>query len=145
VIFKSAPRVFTKLKNHKYETQSPPLRPESSGELDVSAHDGNSLAVNSTKIGVLEESNKVCLGSFLKGKNGGRLPSEFTVVIIANFPDESLERKFSQKELSGFLVPSNLSEGDRTGSEPMGPLNPTPPGMSLPCSLPGKSLLGLLG
>lgn len=39
--------------------------PDSSGQLDVSWHYGDSSCMNTAKIGILKQVNKVCLGSFL--------------------------------------------------------------------------------
>ena len=42
------------------------LSPDSSGQLDISWHDGDSPGVNSTQVGVLEQTNKVDLRCFLE-------------------------------------------------------------------------------
>jgi len=73
------------------------------------------------------------------------LPSEFIVVPVADFPDQSLERKFPQKEFGGFLIPPNLSEGNGAWSEPMRSFDPASGGMTLSGSLPSKGFFGLLG
>ena len=46
------------------------LTSDSSGELHVLWHDGNSLGVDGTEVGVLEESNHVGLSSLLEGEDG---------------------------------------------------------------------------
>ena len=42
---------------------------DSSGELHIFRHDGDSFSMNRTKIGIFEKSNKVSFGSFLQSKN----------------------------------------------------------------------------
>ena len=54
----------------KSKKSSGSLTSDSSGELHVLWHDGNSLGVDGAKVGVLEESDHVGLSSLLKGKDG---------------------------------------------------------------------------
>ena len=96
------------------------LTSDSSGQLHVLWHDGNSLGVDGAEVGVLEESNHVGLSSLLKGEDGRGLESEVGLEIGSDFSDESLERKLSDKELSGFLILSDHSEGDSSWSESVG-------------------------
>ena len=93
------------------------LAPDSSGELHVLGHDGNSLGVDSAEVGVLEESDHVSLSGLLESEDGGGLESEVSLEIVGDFSNESLEGEFSNEELSRFLESSDLSEGDGTGLE----------------------------
>ena len=45
-----------------------PLASDASGELDVLGHDGDTLGVDGAQVGVLEETDQVSLGGFLKNK-----------------------------------------------------------------------------
>ena len=96
---------------------------DSSGQLHVLRHDGNSLGVDGAEVGVLEESNHVGLSSLLEGKDGRGLESEVGLEIGSDFSDESLERKLSDKELGGFLILSDHSKGDGSWSESVGLLH----------------------
>ena len=100
-----------------FNNNSGSLTSDSSGELHVLWHDGNSLGVDGAEVGVLEKSNHVGLSSLLKGKDGGGLESEVSLEVRGDFSNESLERKLSDKELSGFLILSDHSEGDGSWSE----------------------------
>ena len=91
--------------------------------MHVLWHDGNSLGVDGAEVGVLEESNHVGLSSLLEGKDGRGLESEVGLEIGSDFSDESLERKLSDKELGGFLILSDHSEGDGSWSESVGLLH----------------------
>ena len=42
------------------------LSPDSSCQLDVLRHDGNSLGVDGTQVGIIEQLDKVCLRRFLE-------------------------------------------------------------------------------
>ena len=99
------------------------LAPDSSGELHVLGHDGNSLGVDSAEVGVLEESDHVSLSGLLESEDGGGLESEVSLEIVGDFSNESLEGEFSNEELSRFLESSDLSEGDGTGLEAVGSLD----------------------
>jgi hypothetical protein len=93
------------------------LSSDSSGELHVLWHDGNSLGVDGAQVGVFEKSNHVGFSGFLKGKDGGRLESKVGLEVGGDFSNESLERKLSDEELGGFLILSDHSEGNGTWSE----------------------------
>merc|ERR1712048_246661 len=99
------------------------LTSDSSGELHVLGHDGDSLSVDGTEVGVLEESNHVSLSGLLESEDGGGLESKIGLEIVGDLSDESLERKFSNKEFSRFLESSGLSEGDGSGLESVGSLD----------------------
>ena len=87
--------------------------------------------MDGAEVGVLEESNHVGLSSLLKGKDGGGLESEVSLEVGSDFSDESLERKLSDKELGGFLILSDHSEGDGSWSESVGLLHSGDLGVSL--------------
>ena len=89
---------------------------DSAGKLDVLWHDGDSLGVDGGQVGVLEKSNKVSLGSLLKGKNGRSLESQVSLEILGDLTDKSLERKLSDQKLGGLLVSSDLTKSDSSRS-----------------------------
>ena len=99
------------------------LAPDSSGELHILGHDGNSLGVDSAEVGVLEESDHVSLSGLLESEDGGGLESKIGLEIVGDLSDESLERKFSNEEFSRFLESSDLSKGDGSGLESVGSLD----------------------
>ena len=88
----------------------------SAGELDVLGHDGDPLGVDGAEIGVFEESHKVCLACFLKRHHRGALESQFGLEVLRYFTDQSLEGKFSDKQLCTFLVTANLTQCHSSGS-----------------------------
>ena len=96
---------------------------DSLGELHVFWHDGDSLGVDGTKVGVFEKTNHVSFGGFLESKDGGRLESKVGLEVGGDFSDKSLERKLSDEELGGFLESSDLSECDCAWSESVGSLH----------------------
>ena len=75
----------------KLQECSGSLSSDSSGQLHVLWHDGDSLGVNGAQVGVLEKTNHVSLSSLLESKDGGRLESEVVLEIVGDLSDESLE------------------------------------------------------
>jgi hypothetical protein len=53
-----------------------PLAPQSPSKGEIFRLDGNTLGVDSGKIGVFEEGDEVGLGGFLEGHDGGGLEAE---------------------------------------------------------------------
>ena len=118
------------------------LTTDTSGELDVLGHDGNTLGMDGAQVGVLEESNKVSLSSFLEGKNSGPLESKVSLEILGDLTNKSLEGELSDQELSGLLVSSNLTKSDSTRAVSVGLLDTSSGGGGLAGSLGGKLLTG---
>ena len=96
---------------------SGPLTANSSGELHVLGHDGHTLGMDSAQVGVLEEADHVSLSGLLEGKDGRRLEAEVSLEVRGDLPDESLEGKLADEELSRLLEATDLTEGDGTGLE----------------------------
>ena len=75
--------------------------------------------MDGAKVGVFEESNKVGLRGFLEGHDGGRLESKVTLEVLGNLTYQALEGKFADQKFSGFLVLTDLTKGNGTGSVTM--------------------------
>ena len=67
------------------------LTSDSSGQVQVLLHDCGSVGVDGAKVGVLEDTYKVCFGGFLEGEEGLRLESEVGIDVGGDASDESLE------------------------------------------------------
>jgi hypothetical protein len=93
------------------------LSADTTGELDILGHDGDTLGVDSTKVRVFEKANKVRFGGFLERKHGGSLESEIRLEILGNLTNQTLERKLADKQVGRLLVPTDFSE--RNGSGPV--------------------------
>jgi len=116
----------------------------SSGELEISAHNGNSLSVDSAEVSIFEKTDEVRFGGFLEGQDSGGLESKVSLEVVGDFSDESLEGELSDQKIGGLLVLSNFSESDGTGSVSVGLLNTTSGGGALSGSLGGELLSGSL-
>ena len=117
---------------------------DTTGQLDVLWHDGDTLGVDSAQVGVFEETNEVSLGSFLQSHDGGRLEAEISLEVLSDLTDEPLERKLADEELSALLVTTDLTKSDGTGPVPVGLLHSTGSrgrfASSLGCKLLARSL-----
>ena len=62
-----------------------------SGQLDVLGHDGDTLGVDGAQVGVLEQADQVGLAGLLQSHHGGALEAEVGLEVLGNLPDETLE------------------------------------------------------
>ncbi len=99
------------------------LSSDSSGQLHVFRHDGDSLGVDGSQVGVFEETDQVGLGGFLESEHGGGLESQVVLELGGDFSHESLERKFPDEEFGALLEFSDFSESDCARSESVGLLD----------------------
>ena len=100
--------------------------------------------MDSSKVGVLEERDKVGLSRLLEGHDGARLESEVSLEVLGNLTDETLEGELPDQELSRLLVATNLTKSDGTGAVSVGLLDTTGRRGRLAGSLGGELLTGSL-
>lgn len=120
------------------------LSTNAAGKVDVTGHDGNTLAVNSAQVNILKEGDEVGLSSLLESSNGGALEAEVSLAVLGNLTDETLEGQLADQQLSGLLVATDLTEGNGSGAIAMGLLDPASGGGGLAGSLGGNHLAGSL-
>ena len=60
-----------KMRKRKDVNDLRPLATETTGKGKILRLDGNTLGVDSGKVGVLKEGDEVCLGRLLESHNGG--------------------------------------------------------------------------
>ena len=85
---------------------------DSSSQLDVLWHDGNSLGVDGAQVGVFKKTNQVSFGGFLESHDSGRLESKIGLEVLGDFTNQPLEGELSDQELSWFLVSPDFSKSD---------------------------------
>ena len=76
------------------------LTSNTAGKLDILWHDGNTLGVNGTQVGILKQSYQVGLGSFLQGQDSGTLESQITLEILSNLTNQTLEGQLADQQVS---------------------------------------------
>ena len=96
-----------------------PLPSNTTGQLDVLGHDGNTLGMDGTQVGIFKETDQVCLRCLLQGHHSRGLEPKVSLEVLGNFTDEPLEGKFTDEELCALLIPSNLPEGNSSRPVPM--------------------------
>jgi hypothetical protein len=93
------------------------LSTDTAGELDVLWHDGHTLGVDGSQVGVLEESHQVGLGSLLQRQDGRALEPQVGLEVLGNLTHKPLEWELADQELGGLLVLTDLTKSD--GSWPV--------------------------
>ena len=116
------------------------LATDASGQLDVLGHDGDTLGMDGTQVGVLEQTDQVGLASLLQGHDGRGLESKVSLEVLGDFSDKTLEGQFTDEQLRGFLVPPDLSQGHGSGPVSVGLLDASGSRGALAGSLGGELL-----
>ncbi|PNX61597.1 hypothetical protein L195_g052542 [Trifolium pratense] len=86
-----------------------PLASNPTSKLNILRHNSNSLSMNSTKISIFKQTNKISFSSFLKCRNSTTLESQIGFEILSDFSNQSLEWKFPNEKLCALLILSDLS------------------------------------
>jgi len=98
---------------------------DTAGQLDVLGHDGDTLGVDGTQVGVFKETNEVSLGGFLESHHGRGLEAEVSLEVLSDFTHKSLEGQLADKQFSALLVATDFTKGDGTRPVPVGLLDTT--------------------
>ena len=93
------------------------LSTDTASQLDVLGHDGDPLGVDGAQVGVLEQTNQVGLAGLLESHNSRALEPQVSLEVLCDLPDKTLERQLADEQLSGLLVPPDLTESN--GSRPV--------------------------
>lgn len=88
------------------------LAPDATGQLNILGKDSDPLRMDGHKIGILEESSDVRLGSLLERQNRAGLEAKVRAEVLGNLPDKPLEWQLAKEKLSGLLILPDLPEGD---------------------------------
>ena len=72
------------------------------------------LCMDCAFVGVIEEANKVCLRSFLEGKEGHALHSQIQLYANSNLADKTLEGCLPHQKVRALLVFTDLTKGKRS-------------------------------
>ena len=72
-----------------------PLSTDAASELDILRHDGNTLGVDGSQVGILKQANQVGLGSLLEGQDGRGLETQIGLEILSNLTNQPLERQLA--------------------------------------------------
>ena len=118
------------------------LSTDTAGQLDVLGHDGHTLGMDGTQVGILKQTNKVGLAGLLEGHDSRALEAQVGLEVLGNFPDQTLEGQFADQELGALLVPTDLTESHSSRPVTMGLLDSSSGWGTLTSSLGGQLLPG---
>ena len=116
------------------------LSTDTTGELNVLGHDGDTLGVDSAQVGVLKETNEVGLSSLLKGEDGRSLEAKVGLEVLSDLTNKTLERELADQEISRLLVTTNLTKSDSSRAVTVGLLDTSGGWGRLASSLSGELL-----
>ena len=71
----------------------------------------------STQIGVLKQTNQVCLTCLLESHHGRTLEPEISLEILSNLTNQTLEWQLADEKLSRLLVTTDFTESDSSRPE----------------------------
>ena len=91
---------------------------DSSGQLHVFSHHGDSVGVDGTEVGVFEEASEIGFSGFLESDQGLGLESEFIVDTRSERSHDSVEWSSWQQHIGRLLISLDFSESDGAWSEP---------------------------
>ena len=116
------------------------LPADAARQLHVLGHDRHPLGMNGTKVSVLKEANEVRLTRLLQSHNSMGLEAQVALKDLSHLTHQLLERAFAKQELSGLLVPPDLTQRHRARAIAVGLLHTTRGRSRLACSLGGQGL-----
>ena len=111
---------------------------DTSGQLDILGHDGDTLGMDSAQVGIFEKTNQVSFGSFLESHDGTGLEPQVSLEVLGDFTDKTLEGQFADQKFSGLLVTTDLTKSHGTGTVTMGLLHTSGSGGGFPGGLGGQ-------
>ena len=68
--------------------------------------------MDGTQVGVLKETDQVCLGGLLQGQDSRRLEAEVRLEVLCDLTDETLEGCLADEQVGRLLVLPDLTESD---------------------------------
>ena len=100
------------------------LSPDSSCQLDVFWHDGDSPGVDSTQIGIFKQTDKVRLRCLLKTQERCCLEPQACLDILCDLPHYPLEGQLSDEQRCTALVMTDVFQSHSSRSVPVGLYSP---------------------
>uniref|UniRef100_S4RFW5 Uncharacterized protein n=1 Tax=Petromyzon marinus TaxID=7757 RepID=S4RFW5_PETMA len=92
------------------------LATDASCQLHVLGHDGDTLGVNRTHVGVLKEPHQVGLACLLQGANGSTLEAQIGLKVLRDLTNQALDWQLADQQLRRRLVTTALTQRHRARS-----------------------------
>merc|ERR1712141_591211 len=99
------------------------LSKNTTGQLNILGHDGDTLGVDGAQVGVLEETHQVSFTGLLKCSNSCALEAEICLEVLSDFSDQALEGQLADEKLGALLVTTDLAKSDGARPVPVGLLD----------------------
>ena len=80
--------------------------------MDILRLDSDTLGVDSTKVGIFEERDKISLNRFLQSSNSGRLEAEIGFEILSDLTDETLKWELANQKLGRLLISTDFTKSN---------------------------------
>ena len=80
------------------------LATDAAGQLDVLGHNGHTLGVDGSQVGVLKQAHQVGLSSLLEGQHSAALETQVSLEVLGNLTNQTLEGQLPDQELSALLI-----------------------------------------
>jgi len=109
-------------------------------KLHVLGHDGHTLGVDGTQVGVLKEVDKVGLGCFLQCADSRRLEPKIALKVRGDLTHQALEGQLLDESVGALLELADLSQGHSARAVAVRLLDATS-GRRLPLRKLGRALL----
>jgi hypothetical protein len=90
------------------------LATDAAGQLDVLGHDGHTLGVDGSQVGVLEQTHQVGLSSLLQGQDCAALEAQVGLEVLGNLTHQALEGQLANQQLRALLVLTDLTQSHGT-------------------------------
>ena len=98
--------------------------------------------MDGAQVGVLKQSNKVSLAGLLKSHDSRALEPQVSLEVLGDLSHQTLEGHLEEKQLSGLLVPPDITESHSARPVSVGLLDSSSGWDRLPSSLAGQILPG---
>ncbi len=76
--------------------------------------------MDSSQVGVLEETHEVSLSGLLEGQHSRGLEAQVGLEVLGNLTNQALERELADEQLGALLILANLAQSDSAGPEEEG-------------------------
>ena len=92
------------------------LSANTTSELNILGHDGDTLGVDGAQVGVFEKTNKVGFSSFLQCQNSSGLEAKIRLEVLSDLTDKALEWSLADQKIGGLLVLADLTKSNGSRS-----------------------------
>lgn len=120
------------------------LAPQATCQGNIARLDRDTLGVDGSQVGVLEQRDEVGLSRLLQSHDGARLETQVGLEVLGDFTHKTLEGELADQELRRLLVTTDLTKSNGTRAVTVRLLHTSRGGGRLAGGLGGELLTGCL-